>query len=380
MLHLSFIILLFLFVSCFFLICYVLFIFLCSAGWVRKKIFFSADKHPKLKISVIVPFRNEEKNLELILNNLADQNYPSENYEVIAVNDHSVDGYENVLEQFEKSFGNFKLLSLPGNVAGKKQALHYAIQHAINDYVMVTDADCSLKNGWLKTFSDFYFDADKPEMILGLVDYKSHGSFFSQIQNLEFLSLIATGAGLASIGRPVFCNGANLFFSKKTFQMFNDAMNNEVASGDDTFLLHHVKKHFPGKISVLKSKEALVTTIPPRNLKDFFQQRIRWASKSKYYNDSDTIIISLLVLGTNLFFLIWFVSAFSGKFNLFIPLMAIKIITDAIFFFIVLGFFRKRKLMLVFPAAQLFYPVYIVITALFSFFGQFSWKERKYKK
>ena len=80
------------------------------------------------------------------------------------------------------------------------------------------------------------------------------------------------------------CNGANLAYEKKAF---NDAGGFEgidnIASGDDMLLMHKIQKIYPDRIKYLKSADVVVQTQPQETLKDFMNQRIRWASKADKY-------------------------------------------------------------------------------------------------
>ncbi|MFO0004606.1 MAG: glycosyl transferase family 2, partial [bacterium] len=79
-------------------------------------------------------------------------------------------------------------------------------------------------------------------------------------------------------------NGANLAYPKTVFTEVNGyAGADQIASGDDFFLLHKISDSYPDRIAYLKSKQAIVRTAAQENWSNFLQQRIRWASKSAYY-------------------------------------------------------------------------------------------------
>ena len=61
------------------------------------------------------------------------------------------------------------------------------------------------------------------------------------MQELEFLSLIGSGAGAIGIENPIFCNGANMAYRKDVFLETNNFNNDNTVSGDDVFLLHSIK-------------------------------------------------------------------------------------------------------------------------------------------
>lgn len=75
----------------------VLFSFLIRC-WMRLKQNRQANEQPK-KISILIPFRNEEDNLKLLLQCLSDQQYSVADYEIIAIDDHSNDDSNAVVRK-----------------------------------------------------------------------------------------------------------------------------------------------------------------------------------------------------------------------------------------------------------------------------------------
>jgi hypothetical protein len=78
------------------------------------------------------------------------------------------------------------------------------------------------------------------------------------------------GAGAAAGNRALYCNAANLLFSRRLFLSFKDPLLRNVISGDDTLFMLQVKKHFAGGIKVLKSVESIVTTRGSVSFREFF--------------------------------------------------------------------------------------------------------------
>ena len=58
-------------------------------GFDKIKVFEAKNSVPKTKFSIIVPFRNEEQNLPVLLESLSNLNYPTDFFEVILVDDNS---------------------------------------------------------------------------------------------------------------------------------------------------------------------------------------------------------------------------------------------------------------------------------------------------
>jgi len=93
-------------------------------------------------VSVLIPARNEEKNIERCLNSLKNQLY--RNYEILVLNDNSVDNTAKILERFASEDIRIKVFTgdpLPDDWYGKPFALHQLSEHAKGDILLLTDAD-----------------------------------------------------------------------------------------------------------------------------------------------------------------------------------------------------------------------------------------------
>ncbi|HEY4789172.1 MAG TPA: glycosyltransferase, partial [Bacteroidales bacterium] len=99
--------------------------------------------------SIIVPVRDEEENIKLLLDDLTSQNYPLEQFEIILVDDHSSDNSVQLAKEYPAS--NLKIQTLPTDSNGKKAALRLGIQEAKGELIITTDADCRRGSGWLGT-------------------------------------------------------------------------------------------------------------------------------------------------------------------------------------------------------------------------------------
>src|ERR1700680_149023 len=95
-------------------------------------------------VSVIVPARNEERNIRRCVTSLLEQDY--ENLEVVVVDDGSTDDTPRMLEEIAQShaLGNRLFVlrlrdELPQGWAGKPHAIHKGVQEAHGDWLLFTD-------------------------------------------------------------------------------------------------------------------------------------------------------------------------------------------------------------------------------------------------
>ncbi|BAU55459.1 Beta-monoglucosyldiacylglycerol synthase [Mucilaginibacter gotjawali] len=238
------------------------------------------------KVTVLIAARNEEEKIHLTIEDILAQDYPKALTEIIIVDDHSTDRTSAIISSYADR--GVKLLQLkedkPLN-SYKKKAIAEAIKLSGGDLMVATDADCRMGRQWLSSIVG-YFELHNPVMISSPVSYFEEKSLFERMQALEFYSLIATGGAFIGNGHASTCNGANIAYRKDVFYEVGGFKGiDDLASGDDELLLQKVAVTYPGKIGFLKHYEAVVFTHAKPNLKEFMQQRRRWASKSVKYKD-----------------------------------------------------------------------------------------------
>jgi chlorobactene glucosyltransferase len=96
-------------------------------------------------ISVIVPARNEEKNIRRCVESILAQDYP--NFEVLVLDDHSTDSTPAILTKLSTHNPRLVILAgreLPAGWAGKPHALYQAAKAATGDWLLFVDADTFL--------------------------------------------------------------------------------------------------------------------------------------------------------------------------------------------------------------------------------------------
>ena len=347
------------------------------SGW--KSIADDSDiqSNDKVKITVVIAVRNEERTLPKLLKDLENQTYSKDWYDVILVDDHSEKKISE-LPYIKNIPKNFIVYSLSKDEFGKKKALLHGAKNSDAELLLFTDADCRLHPDWIKSHS-IKFAMDKPGLTIGLVDYCHDQGLLKQFFRFDFISLIVTGAGTAYLAKHTLCNGANLAVKRNLYLKLADKLHPEIPSGDDVYLLHEIKKSSRETISVLKSKQSIVKTQAPGNLSEFLSQRIRWASKGKYYSDTDIIFLSFLVLLTNVVVASLFVMSFihSSLLWILLSLLLIKTIADGFIIGSGLKYFDKLFNLWLLPLFEIIYPIYVLIASFGGIVNAYKWKSRK---
>lgn len=325
---------------------------------------FKVTTDPVTFITVVVACRNEQENLPQLLDCFARQDYPKGSFEVIIVDDNSTDKTYKIASEFT---GIDTIIAIKNKGKGKKQAIRTGINASSGSLIITTDADCRMRVNWIKTIASFY-EKHKPDMIICPVQIEPESGFFGRFQDLEFLSLQGITAGSAIKGKGTMCNGANLSFTKEAYLNHADNLHDEIASGDDIFLLHSLKKENQHKILWLESADSIVTTASSPTIISYLKQRRRWISKAKAYNDGYTILLGIVTFVTNFMLLSVLVAGFINPsfIKVFIAIFLLKSVPDFLILMNTSGRYGKRELMSWFLPAQIVYPFYVLSVLFYS--------------
>ncbi len=353
----------------------------------------TAKSHlPTVGLSIIIPARNEATNIENCINSILQNNYPKQLLEIIVVDDHSEDETANIVKKYTNE--NIQLVSLKDYVTNKlnsykKKAIEVAISKATGTLILTTDADCILPTNWLRTLATFY-EEKKPAFIAAPVSINCNMRFIEIFQSLDFMTLQGITASVVHKKQMTMCNGANMAYERIAFYEVGgfDGIDN-IASGDDMLLMHKIYKQYPERVLFLHSQEAIVQTAPIHTIKEFLNQRIRWASKADKYDDKRILPVLIVVYFFNcLMLLLPIIALFNNAqystlnfqfslLGLWLWLLLCKIAVELFFLIPVAKFFGKEKLLWLFTVIQPFHIIYTVVAGWLGKFGSYEWKERK---
>jgi cellulose synthase/poly-beta-1,6-N-acetylglucosamine synthase-like glycosyltransferase len=360
---------------------YCLLILFYRKGWLLLHEFILSKTFiPKTAVTIIIPARNEEANIEKVIGCLLSQQYPQHLIELIVVDDHSTDNTAALVSKYP----SVKLISLANELqqtvthAYKKKAIEHAISQSSGDFIITTDADCVMCERWLQSIIQYY-ETYKYQCIAAPVAFTTTSNWFSVFQSIDFMTMQGITAAVLHTNSGSMCNGANFGYTRKAFEAVNGFKDiNHIASGDDMMLMNKINKQFPNSCKYLKCKDAIVYTAPMPTIKDFLNQRIRWASKAPHLNDTAIKLVLGLVYSLNVLFpLLLLLSFFYYKFFVvaFIYL-GLKIVVEYFFLYPVSSFFLKKAELKWFIILQPLHIIYMIAAGFFGLFGTYTWKGR----
>lgn len=128
------------------------------------------------KISVLIPARNEELNIQKCLLSLVNQQY--DNYEIIVLDDNSTDSTARIVNKLCKQCGNIQLIhgkELDPSWFGKPFAMQQLLEHASGEYCIFVDADTEHQPNMIATSLSNILHADA-HVMSGYTQYKMQNS------------------------------------------------------------------------------------------------------------------------------------------------------------------------------------------------------------
>ncbi len=268
-----------------------------------KKVFIPTTSEAiNIKVSIVIAAKNEERNIENLITALDNQEYPKELYEVIIVDDNSRDSTLARIKSLISEQSNIKVISnTDSELPPKKGALALGIEQAQNDFILITDADCTPLPGWIKSFVNKFRDGH--DFLIGLAPFNqqksSDISAFVCFENLRTTLLTMSAAGL---GIPFSCSSRSFGFKKESFYKIDGYKNTlQTLGGDDDLLLQEAVKN-KMSIGTVTDLHGLVHSNTPFTFRDYSRQKKRHLKTSHHYLLRNKLLVGYWHL-INLFFL-----------------------------------------------------------------------------
>lgn len=327
-------------------------------------------------VSVIICAKNEEDNLKKNLPLILEQDYP--NYEVVVVNDRSVDDSIDILRELSAKYSHLQIVEIKDDeyikAQGKKFALTLGIKRASHDILLMTDADC-LPDGkqWLQTMKR-NFD-EETDIVLGFGGYEKRKGFLNILIRfdtfltaLQYFSYALAGLTYMGVGRNMAYR-KHLFFDNKGF-----GSHNHIASGDDDLFINKVAQKAKVRIELEKASHTM--SAPKETWAEWVHQKKRHLTTGFYYRLKHKLLLGFFGLSQvafNLLFIL--ILSISDSYYLAISLYSIRLISQLIVNKTVMSKLQMGDLWLISPVLDLILPlVNIFLSVSNLFFKPRSWK------
>ncbi len=236
-------------------------------------------------VSVVICAFNEAENLSPLLKGLSEQDYP--NWEILFVDDGSLDDTAKVLEAFRQEFSSeerpVRLLRIPPSEStGKKNALTRGIEMATQEVILLTDADCRANSSeWISRMVSGM--GEEISIILGYGAYQRiEGSWLNRLIRFETLLTAMQYFSFAVRGNPYMGVGRNLAYRKKLFERANGFESHmAVRSGDDDLFVSQMASE--KNTGICDDSEAFTISRPENHFSTWIRQKRRHVTTASHY-------------------------------------------------------------------------------------------------
>lgn len=317
----------------------------------------------EVPVSVIICAKNERDNLLNFLPAYLKQDYPK--FEIIVVNDSSVDDTRDVLRAFALQYKTLKIVNVPDTdqfYGSKKLALTLGIKSAQYEHVLLTDADCKPNSAnWIKLMSQF---ATKKSIVLGVGAYERKKGLLNKLIRyetfytaLQYLSFAQAKMPYMGVGRNLAYQ-SELFFKNKGF-----ASHNHILSGDDDLFINEVANRKNTQIIV--DKDAHTVSVAKSTYKDWFRQKKRHFTTGKHYKFKHKVMLGMLQFSQLLFFTLFAILVFLVKPPyLIVGTFVFRYVIQMLVFLLSANKIGGKDLIILSPLYELFFMVFNPILVL----------------
>lgn len=322
------------------------------------------------KLSVIIAAKNEEKNVNQLLDSLSKLNYPEENFEVIIIDDNSNDNTYNLIQSRIADKINYRIIKADKKkYEGKRGALQIGIENAKYNFIVITDADCKPEINWLRAIAS-KLDAGY-DFVFGVAPIESGKKLVQKLSAFENLRNTYLNIAAVGINIPYSASARSFAFRKKSFERIGGYSNTtQTISGDDDLLLREAVKN-KMIIGTLVDPEAFVYSAASESFNEYKKQKIRHLKTSYYYLFKQKILLAT-------WHLVNLVCVFSILLTILSPLFLLPFLVKLIFdLFIVIKHqqdfgqnFRFYEIIYL----QLLFEIFVAINFFNSFSKNSKWK------
>ena len=357
----------------------IVFIQLIYYGFIFSRFAFAKSKTPiqkNIAVSVIICAKNEAENLQQFLPLILEQEYPD--FEIVLINDASHDNTLDVMESFAKKHSNIKIVNVENIEAfwgNKKYALTLGIKVATNDFLLFTDADCKpVSKYWIAEMSRHF--SNTKSIVIGYGAYKkTKHSFLNTLIRYETLLIAIQYFSYIKFGVPYMAVGRNLAYRKEEFFKVKGFMRHmSIRSGDDDLFINQVATSL--NTTLCFSKNSFTESLPETSFKDWFKQKRRHISTSKYYKLKHKLMLGLFYISQLLFWILGIILlAFIFKWEIALTLILLRFIVQ----YISIGFSAKKLDELNTIVLLPFLDLFLIISQFFIFISNLTSKTNNWR-
>ncbi|MDT0646124.1 glycosyltransferase [Zunongwangia sp. F260] len=305
-------------------------------------------------VSVIICAKNEAQNLNSFLPSILDQDHPD--FEVILINDASMDETLEVMEKFKELDPRIQIVDVKNNEAfwaNKKYALTLGIKRAKNTHLLFTDADCAPQsNSWISEMCRNL--QEETSIVLGYGGYfKNKSSFLNKLIRFETLLTAIQYFSYAKLGSPYMGVGRNLAYTSGLFyQQSGFASHLHLRSGDDDLFVNEAATSI--NTSICDYPAAFTRSVPKSTFSAWIKQKRRHVSTAKNYKKKHKLLLALFYFSQVMFWTLFLILLFAENWQISTVTFGIVILIKAALYYKSAERLDEKDVVWLFPILELF--------------------------
>ncbi|MDT0688886.1 glycosyltransferase [Salegentibacter sp. F188] len=305
-------------------------------------------------VSVIICAKNEAQNLKAFLPSILEQDHL--NYEVILINDASMDETLEVMENFQKNDPRIQIVDVK-NIeafwANKKYALTLGIKRAKNSHLLFTDADCAPQSkSWISEMCKNL--QQEKSIVLGYGGYfKNKSSFLNKLIRFETLLTAIQYFSYAKMGIPYMGVGRNLAYTSELFyQQSGFASHLHLRSGDDDLFVNEAANS--SNTAICDQPAAFTRSVPKDSFNAWIKQKRRHVSTAKNYQKKHKLLLAFFYFSQILFWTLTLSLLFTENWQISTSILGVVLLVKAVLYYKSADRLDEKDVVWLFPILELF--------------------------
>lgn len=328
--------------------------------------------HP---FSIVIAARNEYENLSRLIPDLLGLDYP--HFElIIAVNqtqDQTITLLQNI-SLLDKRIKFIDIPETPPDWSPKKWALAQGIGLAQYEWLVFTDADCSVPPKWLHRINAAIQYKPGAQIVMGMGIYASQKGLLNSFVQFETFYAYFQYIGWAVLGLPYMAVGRNLAYTRSFFEKSKgfEEIKSRLSGDDDLLVNKYATKR---QISFMIDPESITVSSPPQTFPQWSSQKKRHVSASAAYSLKTQTVLGLFHL-SHLFFYLCLPGAIitgADTFSIFM-LYWVRLGLSFLLFQQVFNKVQRKTLFFTFPLLDLLFVLYNLLIVPLGLIQKPEWK------
>jgi len=200
-------------------------------------------------------------------------------FELIVVDDRSEDSTFEILTELQKKYSALRVVRICSDnqkfgIKGKPGAIHCGILQSKGEFILMTDADCTVHPYWIQTMVASFQEGPKIGLVASFT-LINESNFFHKLQAIEWIQAHTLARGGVNMKSPIGCFGNNLAVRKETYFAVGGYEKIPFSVTEDLALLQAISAT-EYKIRYICDEFATVKTEPTKTIKEFLHQHHRW--------------------------------------------------------------------------------------------------------